>query len=262
MIRLHRSTTIMTGLVFFLVMLFSSAAMLQAQSNHYTESLKYTAQKYYWGKNVRQDLPKALSLYRQAAERGDTEAQFIAGGMYFRGIGTDKNPQEAFKWLYKAALNGASTPQSQKILGQSFLMGSGVPQNYNESIQWYQKAAENGDRDAQNELAFLYYVGRGVGQDFRTAYKWFEKAAREGLVVAQYNVGIMWYTGNGVDSSDLIQAYSWLSLAAANGHQDASAASKYIETIISPSELQEAQKRGMQLYRQINEGQADTKTGE
>jgi len=255
-------TSVAIGVFFFVMVSFSSAAILLAQNNSYTQQLKFNAQKYYWGRDVRQDLPKALSLYRKAAERGDTEAQFIAGGMYFKGIGTEKNPQEAFKWLYKAALNGESTPQSQKILGEAFLMGSGVPQNYTESIQWYQKAAESGDRDAQNELAFLYYVGRGVEQDFKTSFKWFEKAAREGLAVAQYNVGIMWYTGNGVPSSDLIEAYAWLSLAAANGHQDASAASKYIETVVSPSELQEAQKKGMQLFRQINEHQEDAGTEE
>jgi TPR repeat protein len=254
-IRRRTKTSVAAGFFLLLAVLFRSSIAFSAPPDPYSEQLKYNAQKYYWGRDARQDLPKALSLYRKAAQRGDPEAQFIAGGMYFRGIGTEKNPQEAFKWLYKAAQNGGSTPQSQRILGEAFLLGSVVPKNYSESVQWYEKAAENGDRDAQNELAFLYYVGRGVEQDFKTAYKWFEMAAREGLVVAQYNVGIMWYTGNGVDRSDLGEAYAWLTLAAANGNQDAAAASKYIETIIGPSELPEAQKKGMQLYKEINEGQ-------
>ena len=239
-------------LVFILGITVSLVCTVQAGNDPSSETLKFTAQKYYWGKEVRQNLPKALALYLMAAERGDTEAQFIVGGMYFQGIGTEKNQKEAFKWLYKAAINGESTPQSQKILGQAFLLGNVVPQNYTESIQWYQRASENGDHDAQNELAFLYYVGRGVEQDFKTSFKWFEKAAEGGLAVAQYNVGIMWYTGNGVEKQDLTKAYTWLSLAAANGHQEASAASKYIETILGASELKEAQHQATLLYDQIN----------
>ncbi len=240
------------GLLFILEITVYSVSAVQAGSNPSVQTLKFTAQKYYWGKEVRQNLPKALALYLMAAERGDTEAQFIVGGMFFQGIGTEKNQKEAFKWLYKAAINGESTPQSQKLLGQAFLLGNVVPKNYTESIQWYQRASESGDHDAQNELAFLYYVGRGVPQNFKTSFKWFEKAAEGGLAVAQYNVGIMWYTGNGVEKQDLIQAYTWLSLAAANGHQDASAASKYLETILSASELKQAQHQATLLYDQIN----------
>lgn len=227
-------------------------SVVHAETDPAIETLKQNAQKYYWGKEVKQNLPKALAFYLVAAQKGDTEAQFIVGGMYFQGIGTEKNPKEAFKWLYKAAKNGESTPKSQKILGQAFLLGNVVPQNYSESLQWYHRAAENGDHDAQNELAFLYYVGRGVEQDFKTSFEWFEKAARGGLSVAQYNVGIMWYTGNGVEQTDLVQAYTWLSLAAANGHRDASAASKYLETVLSAPELKQAQQQATVLYNQIN----------
>lgn len=230
-----------------------------AETDPAVEMLKQNAQKYYWGKEVKQNLPMALALYLQAAHRGDTEAQFIVGGMYFQGIGTEKNPKEAFKWLYEAAQNGESTPKSQKILGQAFLLGNVVPQNYSESLQWYHRAAENGDRDAQNELAFLYYVGRGVEQDFKKSFEWFEKAARGGLPVAQYNVGIMWYTGNGVEQTDLVQAYTWLSLAAANGHRDASAASKYLETVLSAPELNQAQQQATLLYNEINTPRTEVK---
>jgi uncharacterized protein len=242
----------LTGMTLFLGISVLFSSTIQAENDNYIESLRQNAQKYYWGKEVHQNLPKALALYLKAAQKGDTESQFIVGGMYFKGIGTEKNPKEAFKWLYKAAMNGESTPRSQKILGQAFLMGNVVPQNYAESIQWYQLAAKNGDHDAQNELAFLYYVGRGVEQDFNTSFELFEKAARGGLSVAQYNVGIMYYTGNGVEKTDLLQAYTWLSLAAVNGHKDASAASKYIETLLSAPELKKAQQRATLLYNQIN----------
>jgi uncharacterized protein len=258
----NKRRSIGIGFTIFLGIAVFFASTIYAKNNRNVETLKYEAQKYYWGYQARQNLPKALSLYLQAAQYGDTEAQFIVGGMYFKGVGTEKNQKEAFKWLYKAAIKGESTPQSQKILGQAFLLGNVVPKNYAESIQWYKKASENEDHDAQNELAFLYYVGRGVEQDFTISFKWFEKAARGGLAVAQYNVGIMWFTGNGVEKPDMIQAYTWLSLAAANGHQDASAASKYIETVLDASELKQAQQQATALYDQINAQKAGTEKEE
>ncbi len=255
----HKKCMVGLGLVLLLGTMAVFTHTVSAQQDSYTASLKYEAQRYYWGTQVRQNFPRAFALYLQAARRGDTEAQYIIGGMYFKGIGTERNVKEAFKWLYKAAENGESTPQSQKILGQQFLVGNVVPQNYVQSAQWYELAAENGDHDAQNELAFLYYVGRGVKQSFTTSLRWFEKAARGGLAIAQYNVGIMWYTGNGVAKPDLIQAYSWLSLAAASGYADAKPASSYIATLLDPSELKTAQQRATSLYNQIIAGQTEKK---
>ncbi len=246
-------------ILFISVFLFSLSLFFQsmalAQQDIGIATLKFEAQQYYWGKEVRQDLPKAFALYLKAARLGDTEAQYIVGGMYSKGIGTKRNQREAFRWLYKAAQQGKSTSQSQKILGQDFLVGNVVPRNYTQSAEWYKMAAEHGDRDAQNELAFLYYIGRGVEQNFKTSFKWFEKAARRGLPIAQYNVGIMWYTGNGVEKQDLIAAYSWLSLASSNGYTDAGSAAKYIETLLDQSELKEAQQRATLLYNQIMEHQ-------
>lgn len=213
--------------------------------------LKNSARQYYWGKNGTQDYAKAFSLYFQAAELGDAEAQFIAGGMYFLGRGTDKNPKEAFRLLYRAALNGKSSPESQKILAQSFLVGQTVPKNYPEAVRWYEKSAKNGDKDAQNELAFLYFVGHGVNQDSTKAFELFSQAANSGLAIAQYNLGIMWYTGNGVEKVDLANSYAWLNLAASNGYQDADAARSFLESVLTQEELAQAQKLSGELFRQI-----------
>lgn len=240
------------------LLLFSAICSAQPSLSQ----LKSTAQRYYWGKDGSRDYAKALTLYLQAAELGDAEAQFIAGGMYFLGRGTDKNPREAFRLLYKAALNGKSSPESQKILAQSFLVGQTVPKNYPEAVRWYQKSSDNGDKDAQNELAFLYFVGNGVNQDPVKAFELFSQAANSGLAIAQYNLGIMYYTGNGVEQVDLAKSYAWLNLAASNGYQDADAARSFLESVLNDDELAGAQKLSGELYRQIElkrAGQATAK---
>jgi len=235
-------------LVVFPFAVFLAAAVPAAET---LQSVKERAKNYYWGIGGEQSYPKALQFYLTAAEGGDAEAQFISGGMYFKGLGTIKDFKKAFRLLHEAAKNGKSTAESEQILGQAFLLGSGVPKNYQKALQWYQSAAEKGNKEAQNELGFLYFVGNGVEQDAEKGGDYFLKAAYNGLVVAQYNVGIMYYTGRGVKTADLEKSYGWLNIAAANGHQPAKSAREYLETILSKEELTRAQHYSDEILKVI-----------
>lgn len=215
------------------------------------ESLSSTAQKFYYGIGAPKNLHKAFILYLRAAERGDVDAMFIVGGLYMKGQGTTVNQAEAFKWLYKAALNGRSSKESQRILAQFFITGKNVPQNYSEALRWYEAAAKNGDSEAQSELAFLYFSGKAVDRDYDKAFYWFNIAAKNGYVLAQYNMGILWYTGNGVSGVDMVKAYAWFNLAAANGHSNGMAAKSFLESILSGEELLVAQNLSTKLYKEI-----------
>jgi uncharacterized protein len=215
------------------------------------QKLKDRAKQYYRGGGTEQSYNKALDLYLRAAALGDAESQYISGGMYFKGLGTNKDFKKAFKFLHMAAKNGKSSAESEQILAQGFLQGSGVPKNYEKAMQWYSLAAENGSKEAQNELGFMYFVGNGVEQDAEKGAALFIKAAYNGLAVAQYNVGIMYYTGKGVKTIDLEKSYGWLNLAAANGHQPAMAARDYLESILAQSELTAAQRYSEELMKVI-----------
>jgi TPR repeat protein len=234
----------------YVVVFLASATHLFADAT--TEKLKFIAQRYYWGTTVNKDLTKALQLYLRAAELGDTEAQYIAGGMYFKGYGTGKDLTKAFSLLYGAAIKGSSSIESQKLLGEFFLTGTGIPRNYREAMKWYLLSAKNGDRESQSELACLFFTGKGGERDFFKAFYWFEKSALQGLATAQYSLGIMYYSGNGVEKVDILKAYAWLSLSAAHGFFDAIIARDYIETIINSEELNTAQTMAMELFQQIN----------
>lgn len=215
------------------------------------ENLKNRGKKYYWGIGVEQSYRKALESYMQAAENGDAEAQYISGGMYLKGLGVDKDFKKAFKLLHEAAMNGKSSAESEQILGQAFLLGSGVPKNYRKALEWYHLSAEKGNKEAQNELGFMYFVGNGVEQDAEKGGSFFLKAAHNGLVVAQYNVGIMYYTGKGVKEVDLEKSYGWLNLAVSKGHKQARAARDYLESILSQSELAAAQSYSEELMKLV-----------
>lgn len=214
-------------------------------------TLKTRAKALYYGSRGEQNHAKALQLYLRAAEMGDAEAQYISGGMLFKGLGAPKDLSRAFRLLHQAAVNGKSSPESEQLIGQAFLLGSGVPKDYGEAIRWYAQAAENGNNEAQNELGFLYFIGKGVEQDLEKGGEYFLRAARNGLRIAQYNVGIMYYTGRGVDSVDMARAYAWLNIAAAGGHRPAAAARDYLETLLDRQQLLAAQQLAQEILKTL-----------
>lgn len=83
---------------------------------------------------------------RQAAEQGDTKAQFNLGVSYDNGLGVPKDDQQAIAWYRKAAEQGDA--KAQYMLGSSYAYGVGVPQDKQQAYAWYSVAAANGYNDA------------------------------------------------------------------------------------------------------------------
>lgn len=217
------------------------------------ETLISSARKFYYGVGAPQNYHKAFKLYLKAAQLGNVDAMFIAGGMYMQGQGTPVNRAEAFKWLYKAALNKRSSKESEKIIAQSFITGENVPQNFEEARYWFERAAKGGDAAAQSELGVLYFNGKILDNDYEKAHHWFDLAARNNYPLAQYNMGILWYTGKGVPAIDLVKAYAWFNLAGSNGHGNGKVAKQFLETVLSADERKSAQQLSIKLYREIRQ---------
>ncbi len=80
--------------------------------------------------------------------------------------------------------------------------------------------AEKGDRDAQFQLALLYYRGKGIDKNYTKAVKWFTEAAKQGDSLAQYNLGVMYENGEGVMQSNSNAAH-WYQQASDNYYSTA-----------------------------------------
>ena len=63
------------------------------------------------GYGVAVDTRKAVKLYTQAADAGDTTAQYNLGKCYRRGIGVDVDKDEAVKWSTLSAEGGFGDAQ-------------------------------------------------------------------------------------------------------------------------------------------------------
>lgn len=126
---------------------------------------------------------KAFRENKALAEKGDADAQFRAGLMYYMGQGVPRDYPEALGWFMKAARQ--SNPYAQYNVGYMVEKGEGTPQNYVEAAKYYRQAAERGNQLAQYTIGYMYEKGRGVLPDEVQALMWYNLAAIQGEAKAK-----------------------------------------------------------------------------
>jgi TPR repeat protein len=72
--------------------------------------------------------------YYQAAQSGDSDAQFYLGALYSSGIGRPKSDQESFRWLSRAAEQGHS--HAMLVLSGLYAIGRGTPKDNINAYKW------------------------------------------------------------------------------------------------------------------------------
>ena len=154
------------------------------------EELYKAGLMYHDGSGVPQDSKKALDLYRQSAEQGYDQAQYLLG-LYYKDDLSDI-PNESI--------------------------------DLKKSAEWFKKAVEQNHSGAQFHLALLYRNGDGVPKDDKKAIELCHKAAEQGHDYAQFILGL-YYSGGlkGMDNAhnDIAKAIDWLKKSAAQGNEEA-----------------------------------------
>src|SRR5262249_38831304 len=108
----------------------------------------------------RKDYLTALRLWRERAEKNDTEAQIRSGAMYADGQGVERSYEIAANWFRRAANQGSA--RAQFNLGSMYYHGQGVRQSYEDAAHWLSFAAAQGHTIGSYMLGLLYAEGRGV----------------------------------------------------------------------------------------------------
>jgi TPR repeat protein len=145
-------------------------------------------------------------LINPLAQKGNAQAQFYLGLMYFRGFGVAEDNGEGLKWIRKSVEQNFADAQNE--LGMMYQSGLGVKQDYREAVDWYQKSAEQGNADAQFHLGYMYQNQLGVDKtsivqkatlkkntNFAEAEKWYKMSAEKGHAKGQYNLARMYQLG-------------------------------------------------------------------
>ena len=161
------------------------------------------------------DFATALKEWKPLAEQGHAEAQFNLGLMYDNG--------------------------------------QGVPQDYKEAARLYRLASEQGLAEAQSNLGLMYKKGQGVPQDYKEAVRLFRLAAEQGDAEAQHNLANRYFYGEGV-IKDIVYAHMWKNLASSNGYESAREQLKTLETEMTLSQIEEAQRFARECVRKDYRG--------
>jgi TPR repeat protein len=154
------------------------------------------------------DLSKRI---REAAERGDSFAQFQIAIDLENGTGCEPDFQLAADWYAKAASQGQQTAEGnfllQHVLGQTDILSPA------EVFARLKARAATGDLAAENNLGLCYQSGYGTPLSSEDAIACFRRAALGGQPTAQFNLGGHYFEGNGVEK-DLSLAVEWYTRAA------------------------------------------------
>jgi uncharacterized protein len=229
---------------------------------------------YYYGRGVPEDESRGIELISAAAEKGHAPAQTELGCRHIDGRGVEKDFKAAVR-LFRAAAD-KEHPPAQSFLGDCYHDGTGVPKDYALAISWYRKAASHDDLLGLFNLGSCYLFGEGVVQDLAEAekwwrkaaegghdasqfmlamvlsenqtnpngaeiFKWFKRASNQGYSAAQVKLGELYSKGRFVEG-DLVQAYKWFNLAAAEGEEEAGKQRDEVEKRMTVDMINDAQK--------------------
>lgn len=199
--------------------------------------------------------PEMSQLMKRAAS-GDYDARMRMAVASMTGDGTDKNEEQGFYWLQKAAEK--ADPEAWYHLGECYLWERGVSRDIQKGLEYISRSAEAGFAPAQTCLGLMYFYGCAYeyvseqmkyrpydipdmlkGELIRDGYysiryddneqiipipadrplgiEWLTKAANRQDNSALYELAVIYWDGEeGVEPNEQ-QAYRQLRIAAENG---------------------------------------------
>lgn len=146
------------------------------------------AQCLFTGKGVKQNVPEAMRLLEQAADKNDGIALHLLGLIYTEGRnGIPPDRARGIRYLRRAAATDLAIAKyslALKLIGE--------PGTRQEALSLLHSAAEQ-DRmpEAANQLGIIYKHGKYVERDLAEAERFYRSAAEAGFPAAASNLGLM-----------------------------------------------------------------------
>lgn len=172
------------------------------------------------------------------AGAGDSEAQFLVGWMYWRGVGTRQDPTEAATWWRKSARQGHRAARlylrrrkaeegdldEQFRLGRKFLRDTDAAVEEGEGLQWLIRASHGGHLDAMTELGRIRLTGPAGMRDSPEGVRLLLAAADRGHDLAVSEIDRLFPAIRPIMAEvgvDVDEAVRWLRRAAETGEAKA-----------------------------------------
>lgn len=173
---------------------------------------------YQHGLGVRKSVKQAARWYRLAADQGNARAMTNLSVLYELGSGVDRDLGQAEALLRDAAERGFAW--AQRMLAGAFQNGDFGVRDRRAAIRWYRQAADQGDAPSCVSLGCCYELGHVVKENQALAAQWFRKAAKLGSADGMRRLGLAYLRGEGVKENRQ-QAQHWLKAAVEMGNERA-----------------------------------------
>ncbi len=157
------------------------------------------------------DFGEALRFYRQAAESGDSEAQYLLGRFLVMKNLLKRERNRVIRWWDASLEKGLSSAATEEFDEE------GHKNERAEAMRWLNAAGEEGSCEALRLLSSMYHRGLLVLSDSATAVKLLVRAAEMDDAVAQGLLGVIFLEGAGVEKKEK-EAIEWLEFASEAGN--------------------------------------------
>ncbi len=159
--------------------------------------------------------------------------------------GFERDPSRAFAHMNAAAASahGESAQWVFWQLGMMHLRGTGTPVNPQEAYRWVSRAADAGGISGMISRAVMLATGEGVEEDDAAARTWYQRASesgQRGFAHALRGLGAMLVTGEG-GPVDLPRGIAYLRIAQAGNDEQAGTLLDTWRDRITPEVDREAQ---------------------
>lgn len=167
----------------------------------------------------RGDYEAALAIWGPLAQAGIGRAQNNVGACFAEGLGVERDPALALRWLTLSAESG--DPVGQRNLAAFHFKGEGIEQSDAEALRLYRLAAGQNDAPAQDMLSWML-LEKGGTSDRPEALRWALAAAEGGVATSMTRLGMIYHDALGVERDAALAAH-WWRLGAEAGDADAQA---------------------------------------
>lgn len=171
--------------------------------------------------NIEKDCKKSIDFLQDSWKNGITDAGYALATMYYNGVCTDKNLDQARELATQAAQEGYIL--AERMLGRAYWGREWeklYPRDMKKAVLWLSKAGNAGDRQSAANLAYIYREGIGVKKNEKKSFSWLKKS-----VFARYTeakgIGfssLAEYYEKGIGTKkDLVKAYKYYDLSGTAG---------------------------------------------
>lgn len=216
--------------------------------------LEKTKENYYNDIDDEQSFKTFKEIYE---ETGDKEAEYFLGEMYYLGIGTEQNLEEAYRIM--SELYSEDRRAREKIAAM-YINGIYLEQNDDKAFEIYKELVEDEKDDTGYDnymLGLCYKAGFGTEIDLDKAFKYMKKGAELGFEMAYSWLGYMYFQGEGTEINDP-EAIKYLSKAVNYENENTSMAQYvlgaiYYEGKENGMDVEENKEYGLELLKKSAE---------